>query len=184
MRRLVNALVASGPARPWAGLGSAAAVASLAVAAALQAVDGVALKAMVDRWAAAVEPDHTFIIYGIALLTRPYFRRWLGWFGVIGGDGSACRPTSRSRGPVARRPQSLNRLPFTGTMPPPPEAATCVLRYNPCALSGRTAPSGAHRRRRRGRAWVVRPFTALPRASHLSSVQYSGASSRTHRPQQ
>ena len=106
--------MANGPARPWAGLGSAAAVASLAVAAALQAVDGVALKAMVDRWAAAVEPDKlmmfqtavavrqieiglasmmsllfgaTFIIYGIALLAGPYFRRWLGWFGVIGGGG-------------------------------------------------------------------------------------------------
>jgi hypothetical protein len=29
-----------------------------------------------------------------------------------------------------------------------------------------------------------RPFTALPRASNLSSAQHSGASSRTHRPQQ
>ena len=96
----------------WTRLGRCRA--SLAVAAALQAVVGVALKAMVDRWAAAVEPDKlmifqaavavrqieiglasmlsllfgaTFIIHGIALLARPYFRRWLGWFGMIGGGG-------------------------------------------------------------------------------------------------
>src|SRR5712691_9883922 len=28
----------------------------------------------------------------------------------------------------------------TGTIPSPPEATTCVLRYSPCAISGRTAP--------------------------------------------
>lgn len=40
-------------ARFWGRLGQAAAIAVIAVAAALQAVDGVALKHMVDRWSAA-----------------------------------------------------------------------------------------------------------------------------------
>jgi hypothetical protein len=42
-----------GRAAAWGRLGVAGAVASIALAAGLQAVDGVALKATVDRWAAA-----------------------------------------------------------------------------------------------------------------------------------
>ena len=38
---------------PWPRLGSGVAIASLAIAAALQAVDGVALKVMVNAWADA-----------------------------------------------------------------------------------------------------------------------------------
>jgi hypothetical protein len=56
---IVGALVAlgerlaTGPATRWAHLAKSAAVASLAVAAALQAVDGIALKRTLDRWFAA-----------------------------------------------------------------------------------------------------------------------------------
>src|SRR5207245_5598800 len=47
---------ASGAAAAWARIGVIGAAATVAVAAALQAVDGVALKAVVERWAAAA-PD-------------------------------------------------------------------------------------------------------------------------------
>jgi hypothetical protein len=42
-----------GASASWARLGAFGAAASVAVAAALQAVDGVAFKVMVDRWASA-----------------------------------------------------------------------------------------------------------------------------------
>jgi hypothetical protein len=45
--------LATGPATRWARLANSAAVATLAVAAALQAVDGIALKRILDRWSAA-----------------------------------------------------------------------------------------------------------------------------------
>ncbi len=59
----LSRLLASGSARGLAWIGAAGATASLAVAAALQAVDGIALKAMVDAWAAAAEPDKTTLFY-------------------------------------------------------------------------------------------------------------------------
>ena len=93
-------------------LGFAAATASLAVAAVLQAVDGIALKAMVDTWAQASGPPQavafgaaesmrwleiginslfrllqgtTLAVVGLALVLSDRFPRWLGWFGVICG---------------------------------------------------------------------------------------------------
>jgi hypothetical protein len=98
----------------WAELGKAAAVASLATAAALQAVDGVALKAMVNRWAAANEPEKQMVFqaavavrqveiglasmvsllfgltaatFGAALRADAGFPRWLAWLGLTGGAG-------------------------------------------------------------------------------------------------
>ena len=56
---LLSRGMAAGPGAAWAALGLAGAVASLAVLAALQAVDGIALKVMVDSWAAAAEPERT-----------------------------------------------------------------------------------------------------------------------------
>src|SRR3954469_5828730 len=58
----------TGPAAPWAGLGTGFGIAGIAAAASLQAVDGVALKMMVDRWAAASEPEKTALFaaaYGV-----------------------------------------------------------------------------------------------------------------------
>ena len=104
--------LSTGPAGLWAALGMAGAIASLAVAAATQAVDGGALKIMVDDWAAASEPDKAMIfqaaygvrqievglasmtallfgltvsLYGIALIVDARLPGWLGWLGLIGG---------------------------------------------------------------------------------------------------
>jgi hypothetical protein len=108
--------MADGPAAEWAALGMAGAVASLAVAAALQAVDGVALKVMVDNWAVAPEPARaalfhaafgvrqievglasmtsllfglTASLYGIALLIDRRLPRWIGACAIVGGGATA-----------------------------------------------------------------------------------------------
>jgi Domain of unknown function (DUF4386) len=108
-------LLGAGRGRLWAELGRAGAIASVATAAALQAVDGVALKAMVDRWAAAPPADRqlvfeaafavrqieiglasllgllfglTLAVHGIALALDGRYPSWLGWLGVLGGLGT------------------------------------------------------------------------------------------------
>jgi hypothetical protein len=97
-------------------LAAGGAVASLALAAALQAVDGIALKAMVDAWAAAPAAEKnaefraafavrqieigfaglsslvfgaTAILFGAALLNSRVFSPWLGWLGIAAGLGIA-----------------------------------------------------------------------------------------------
>ncbi len=102
----------SGGGAAWARLGMVGAVASLTLVAVLQAVDGIALKAMVDAWVAA-PPERemaafqaafgvrqievglasmvslvfgiTVILYGIAILRSDLYPGWLGWLGVAGG---------------------------------------------------------------------------------------------------
>jgi len=109
---LLSWRMADGPAANWATLGMAGAIASLATASALQAVDGVALKVMVDSWAAAPEPEKTALfyaafgvrqieiglasmtsvlfgltssIYGIAVLADHRFPRWIGVLAIASG---------------------------------------------------------------------------------------------------
>jgi hypothetical protein len=109
---LLNRKMANGPAADWAVLGMVGTVASTAVASALQAIDGVALKAAVNSWAASLEPARaaifqaafairqieiglasitgllfglTFSIMGIALLVDRRFPRRLGIFAIAGG---------------------------------------------------------------------------------------------------
>ncbi len=117
---LVIALVAlastlePGPARAWSHVGLTGAAATIAVAAALQAVDGVALKVMVDRWAASsgearvlayegafavrqieiglasllsVVSGVTLGAFGIAILRSTRYPAWLGAFGLVGSLG-------------------------------------------------------------------------------------------------
>ncbi len=108
----LSRILSTGGAGLWAALGGAGAIASLAVAAATQAVDGVALKVMVDNWAAATEPEKMMIfqaaygvrqievglasmaallfgltvsLYGIALIVDGRLPGWLGWLALIGG---------------------------------------------------------------------------------------------------
>ena len=105
-----------GRARAWATLGRAGATASVAAAAALQAVDGIALKAMVDRWAISSPPQRdlvfetafgvrqieaglaslmsitfglTVLAYGVALAFSSY-PRWLAWIAGLGGLATVC----------------------------------------------------------------------------------------------
>jgi Domain of unknown function (DUF4386) len=98
-----------------ARLGLYFAVAALAAAAVLQAVDGIALKAMVDIWAGA-SPEQKQASYFAALAVRQVeigaaayaailfgasifliacadiggnrFERWFGWLGIAGGIGT------------------------------------------------------------------------------------------------
>ena len=113
---LLSRKMADGPGAEWAILGAAGAVASLAVASALQAVDGVALKAMVNSWARISDPGKaelfdaafavrqieiglasigalmfglTVSIYGIALLIDRRFSRWIGALAIVGGVPTA-----------------------------------------------------------------------------------------------
>ena len=93
-------------------IATAGAVVSLALAAALQAVDGIALKSMVDAWAAAPESEKqglfqaafavrqieiglasmlslslglTMTLYGIAVLRDETFPKWFAGLAVAGG---------------------------------------------------------------------------------------------------
>ena len=95
-----------------AKIAAAGAITSLALAAALQAVDGIALKAMVDAWAAAPELQRdgvfpavfavrqleiglasmfslsmgfTATMFGIALILEPAYPKWFGCLAIIGG---------------------------------------------------------------------------------------------------
>jgi len=103
-------------AAPWSHLAAGGAVASLAVATALQAVDGVALKVMVDNWVAAPAPQKeaalyaafavrqvevglastasllfglTVIAYGLALLRARIFPAWICGVAILLGVASA-----------------------------------------------------------------------------------------------
>jgi hypothetical protein len=96
----------------WARLAAGGAIASLAVTAVLQAVDGIALKALVDTWAAASaaqkEPAFhaafavrqveiglagvlslflglTVAVFGVALLVDRTYPTWLGGLAIGGG---------------------------------------------------------------------------------------------------
>jgi hypothetical protein len=113
---LLSQRMAAGQAKVVAILGEIGAVTGLAVAAALQAVDGITLKAMVNAWSTAPESKKemlfyaafavrqieiglasimslllglTVAIYGIALLIDRSFPKWLGYLAIIGGIPTA-----------------------------------------------------------------------------------------------
>jgi len=98
-----------------ARLGMLFGVSAMAIAAALQAVDGVALKVVVNNWSSAPLDQKqgafmaafavrqieiglasfmavlfgvTMILYGMALTRSNGFPSWLGWVGAIGGLGT------------------------------------------------------------------------------------------------
>jgi len=98
--------------RGWSRLAAGGAIASLAVATALQAVDGIALKAMVDTWAMAPATQKevafhaafavrqvevglastlsllfglTVIVYGVALLRDRMYPKWVAGLAILGG---------------------------------------------------------------------------------------------------
>jgi Domain of unknown function (DUF4386) len=96
----------------WSRIAAGGAIASLAVATALQAVDGIALKVMVDAWAVApaAQKEVAFyaayavrrveiglastlsfvfglsvIVYGVALLVDHTYPKWMGGLAIVGG---------------------------------------------------------------------------------------------------
>ena len=96
-------------------LGVFVGVSALATSAVLQAVDGVALKVLVDAWASAAEEQKqsafqaalavrqievgvasfmallfgtVFILFGIAIALSDGYLSWLGWLGALGGTGT------------------------------------------------------------------------------------------------
>jgi hypothetical protein len=111
----IRDVVRGDPAEWIARLGMILAVAATSIAAALQAVDGIALKVMVNTWASA-PPDQkpgafmaafavrqietglasfmamlfgtTVILYGTAFARSKSFPSWLGFLGVAGGLGT------------------------------------------------------------------------------------------------
>jgi hypothetical protein len=112
----LSRLLENGPAAWIAGLARLTAFAALALAAVLQAVDGIALKAMVDRWAQAgpAQKQSAFeaafavrqieiglasytallfaaaiVLFGIAFVASARFPVWLGWLAIAGGIGVA-----------------------------------------------------------------------------------------------
>lgn len=104
----------AGYASAWAYLGLIGTISLVAISAALQAVDGIALKFMVDHWSAALGETQqiafesafavrqieiglaslfsitsglTGLLFGMALLSSARYPNWLGWVGVINGAG-------------------------------------------------------------------------------------------------
>ena len=104
-----------GKAAAWSRIGLAGAIATLASTAVLQAVDGVALKFMVDRWAAAPPEQQlaifeaafgvrqveaglasltsllfgiTVTVYGVAMILSPIYPVWVGLLAIL-GQGTA-----------------------------------------------------------------------------------------------
>jgi hypothetical protein len=100
------------PGRTWARIAAGGAIAGLAVVAALQAVDGIALKVMVDTWDAALSEQKdavfhaafavrqieiglasmlslilgfTTSVYGMALLADRTYSKWVAGLAIIGG---------------------------------------------------------------------------------------------------
>lgn len=99
-------------ASAWNRLAKGGAIASLSMATALQAVDGIALKAMVDNWAGAPTAHKdiafqaalavrqveiglasmssllfglTITVYGIALLRDRIYPKWVALLAIVGG---------------------------------------------------------------------------------------------------
>jgi hypothetical protein len=106
--------LAPGRSGPWARIGLVGTAAGVAVAAALQAVDGVALKVMVDRWAAATGEGRalafeaalavrqveiglaslfsllmglTVVVFALAIIRSARYASWVGAIGLLGGLG-------------------------------------------------------------------------------------------------
>ena len=106
----------AGPGRSAARIAAGGAIASLALAAALQAVDGIALKSMVDAWARAPAAEKetalraafavrqieiglasmsslsfglTATISGVALLADQTYPKWFAVLAILGGGPTA-----------------------------------------------------------------------------------------------
>ena len=154
---LAASMEAGSPAA-WGRIGVAGTAASVAAAAALQAVDGVALKTMVNRWAEATGEARalafegtfavrqveiglasllgvlfglTIMVFGIAMILSRRFPTWLGGLGLVGGL------TTLAAG-VAQAYTGFSPLAMTLSMPA--SALLLLWAVFNCALLWRLAP--------------------------------------------
>jgi hypothetical protein len=132
-----------GPAAAWARAGVAGATASIAVSAALQAVDGVALKVMVDRWAGgsadargplfeaafvvrqieiglgaflSLVSGLTSCVYGLALIVSQRYPGWLGWAGLLNGLGMTVAGAAQAMVGFAEPAMTMSMLTSSGML--------------------------------------------------------------------
>jgi hypothetical protein len=132
-----------GPAAAWARIGLAGATASIAVSAALQAVDGVALKVMVDRWAAASADARgplyeaafavrqieiglgtflslisglTLCSYGLALIGSSRYPSWTGWAGLTDGIATTAAGAAQAKVGFAEPAMTLSMIASSGML--------------------------------------------------------------------
>ncbi|HVH30346.1 MAG TPA: hypothetical protein VNA31_01585 [bacterium] len=109
------ATMEAGASAAWARVGLLGIAVTIAVAATLQAVDGVALKVMVDRWAVAtgdardrafeaafavrqieiglasllsLVTGFTLAVFALAIILGARYPMWLGWIGLVDGVGT------------------------------------------------------------------------------------------------
>jgi len=112
LRRLFD-----GGGAEWAALATAGVITSVAAAAALQAVDGVALKVMVDRWATAPASAKLLFLQtafavrqieiGLASVTSVLFGLTVSMYGgALWLDGRFPDGSARSLSPAVFQPQS------------------------------------------------------------------------------
>jgi hypothetical protein len=155
----LSAVMDPGAPSAWAQIGRMGTAVSVAATAALQAVDGVALKVAVDRWAAAEGAARTsafeaafavrqveiglasltgltfgltLVVFGVAMLLGRRFPRWLGWVALAGGLGTA-------GGGIAQAYTGFSSLAMTLGMPA--NAAVLVWAVGTGILLWRLAPS-------------------------------------------
>jgi hypothetical protein len=135
--------IEEGRAAAWARLGLAGAAASMAVAATLQAVDGIALKVMVDRWAAAgadvrgqlfeagfavrqieiglgallsVLSGVTLCVYGLALIVSRRYPGWIGWAGLLDGAGVTAAGAAQAKVGFAEPAMTMSMVASSGML--------------------------------------------------------------------
>ncbi len=121
-----------GWSRAFGRLGKASAIGLIGVAAALQAVDGVAVKRLVDQWAAAPVDQKAMafeaafavrqieiglagylslltglaiILFGLAIACGTHYPRWFGWLGIV--DGMAFAASGWSQAATGFSDQSM-----------------------------------------------------------------------------
>lgn len=133
----------TGRAAAWARIGLAGATASIALASALQAVDGVALKILVDRWAAASAElrvtafEAAFAVrqieiglgallslvsgltlggYGLAVICSTRYPGWIGWAGLLDGVGMVAAGAAQAEVGFAEPAMTASMLASSGML--------------------------------------------------------------------
>ena len=112
----ISRSITAGAGAVWARLGRATAVVGVALVGVFAAIDGIAMKQIVDAWASAQAGEKeiafrvamaffavnagvfsvvimeyfglNFVLYGLAVLGSTVYPRWLGWVALLAGIGA------------------------------------------------------------------------------------------------